>query len=67
MAQPPQAPKYRQNGAIRSALACSTREQTPAVGMTGDRFGLDGLAASVYGTNTVWPPAKATPSPRWPT
>ena len=45
MAQPPQAPKYRQNGAIRSALAVSTRSRTPAIGMIGDRTGFDGLAA----------------------
>ena len=45
MAQPPQAPKYRQNGAIRSALACFHAQQKPAVGMIGDRTGFDGFAA----------------------
>ena len=48
------------------ACAFDTQQQ-PAVGMVGDRTGFDGLAASVYGTYTVWPPVKATPSPRWPT
>ena len=45
MAQPPQAPKYGQNGAIRSGLGVFHAQQQPAVGMIGDRIGFDGFAA----------------------
>ena len=45
MAQPPQAPKYRQNGVDPLRAGVLDARQMPAVGMAGHRFGLDGLAA----------------------
>ena len=45
MAQPPQPPKYWQNGCDPLRACVLDARELPAVGMTGDRFGFDGLAA----------------------
>ena len=59
---------------LAAVAACSSEadvvppapEAAPLEGTT-DALPSEVSPPSVYGTNTVSPPAKATPSPRWPT
>src|SRR3954447_22657466 len=67
MAQPPQAPKYRQNGRIRSVLGIAMRSSARRSGWPGTASASTVSLASVYGTNTLPLLPETTPSPRWPT